>query len=68
MYIVNVPNKVGACCVLQNIHDDTFNKVWLQGRNEDSADPIAASTSRVGSDNDIRDALMECFTHNPLQQ
>ena len=54
--------------MLQNIHDDTFNKVWPQGRNEDSADPNAASTSSVGSGNDIRDALMECFTHNPFQQ
>ena len=36
--------------------------------NEDGADAIAASSSSVASCNDIRDALMEYFTHNPLQQ
>ena len=36
--------------------------------NEDGADTIAASSSNVGSSNDIRDALIEYFTHSPLQQ
>ena len=67
MRIENVPNVVGAYCVLHNIceiHNDTFNEEWLQDMNED----IAASSSNVGSSNDIRDALIEYFTHNPLQQ
>ena len=71
MHIENVPNVVGACCVLHNIceiHNDTFNEEWLQDMNEDGADTIAASSSNVSSSNDIRDALIEYFTHSPLQQ
>ena len=71
MHIENVPNVVGAYCVLHNIceiHNDTFNEEWLQDMNEDGADTIAASSSSVGSSNDIRDALIEYFTHSPLQQ
>ena len=71
MHIENIPNVVGACCMLHNIceiHNDTFNEEWLQDMNEDGADTVAASSSRVGSCNDIRDALIEYFTHNPLQQ
>ena len=70
MYIENVPNVVGACCVLHNIceiHNDVFNEEWLQDMNEDGADPIVASSNSVDSGNDIRDALTEYFTHNPLQ-
>ena len=61
MHIENVPNVVGACCMLHNIceiHNDTFNEEWLQNMNEDGADTIAASSSSVGSCNDIRDALI----------
>ena len=71
MHIENVPNMLRACCVLHNIceiHNDTFNEEGLQDMNEGGADTIAASSSSVGSGNDIRDALIEYFTHNPLQQ
>ena len=72
MHIENIPNMVGACCVLHNIceiHNDTFNEEWLQDMNEDGADTIAASSSNsVGSCNDIRDTLIEYFIYYPLQQ
>ena len=70
MHIENVPNVVGACCMLHNIceiHNDTFNVEWLQDMNKD-ADTIAANSSSVGICNDIRNALIEYFTHSPLQQ
>ena len=38
------------------IYNDAFNEEWLQ---EDGADPIVASSSSVGSGNDIKDALTE---------
>ena len=43
MYIENVPNVVGVCCVLHNIceiHNDAFNKEWLQDMNKDGADAL----------------------------
>ena len=48
------------------IHNDMFNEEWLQDMNEDGADTIAASSSSVSGCNDIRDALIEYFIHNPL--
>ena len=71
VYIENVPNVVGACCVFHNtceVHNDRFNEEWLQDMNEDGVDTIAARSSSVGSCNDIWNALIEYFIHNPLQQ
>ena len=68
MHIENVPNVVGACCMLHNIceiHNDTFIEDWLQDMNEDGAYTIAANSSSVNICNDITDALIE---YNPLQQ
>ena len=49
------------------IHGDKFNEEWLQEINEDAAtDPTVASTRSTGSGNDIRNTLMEYFSHNPI--
>ena len=46
---------------------DEFNEDWLQEIKEDAfPDAIAGSNSSVGSGNDIRNTLMEYFSHNSL--
>ena len=68
----NIPNVIAACCVLHNIceiHGDAFNEEWLQDVNEDGSDSSMhndANGGSHGSDNDVRNTLMEYFSQYPL--
>lgn len=66
MSTANITNVIAACCVLCEIHGNTFNKEWLQDVNEESSNSIAANSSSLGSGNNVRNALMEYFSQNPL--
>ena len=73
MFMSNVPNLVAACCVLHNvceIHSDVFNDEWLEDiETEDSTEEgqqTTAATTSSEDGNEIRDALIHYFVHNPL--
>ena len=59
------PNVLHNIC---EIYSDEFNEEWLQEINEnDATNPTTvASTRSTGSGNDIRNTLVECFSHNSL--
>ena len=69
MHVKNVPHVVAACCTLHNIceiHGDTFNDEWLTEDTSLADQEAAPSTSNTDSGNDVRDALVEYFSHNSL--
>ena len=69
IHIDNVPNIIIACCILHNmceVHDDTFNKEWLQDFNNPESEPdldTIRGDSRSSSSHDegviIRNTLVQ---------
>lgn len=66
MSTANITNVIAACCVLCEIHGNTFNKEWLQDVNEESSNSIAANSSSLGSGNNVRNALMDISLKIPF--
>ena len=72
MHIDNVPNVIAACCVLCEVHQDSFNDDWLQEIEAMMDQPAGVSpspsvqlSSHAGG-NQVRNILLEYFQLNPL--
>ena len=69
MHVKNLSHVVAACCTLHNIceiHGDTFNDEWLTKGTSLADQETAPSASNTDSGNDVRDALVEYFSHKSL--